>query len=263
VLDAPGAEPRRLTSGSARADGTTGIAWLPDGRVVYSSTASGLPQLWISKADGSEARQITSMQGPATAPSSSPDGQWIYFSSFAKEGSAIFRIAPDGSGLKQLTTNGDASVPFVSADGRTVYVTSQRTGTPQLMKMPAEGGTPERVFDKFFRASGISFDGTRLLGATWNEERRRTEVAVLDLATLKLDALDTGNALFMPDGSLTVVRRIQGKSMLFSEQPGRPRKQLYAGDEQFILNGAVARDGRIAFAKGSPTSDVVLIKAKS
>jgi len=66
----------------------------------------------------------------------------------------------------------------------------------------------------------------------------------------------------MPDGSLAVVRRIQGKSKLFSEQPGRPRKPLFAGDEQFIFNGAVARDGRIAFAKGAPTSDVVLIKGK-
>jgi len=262
VLDAPGAEPRRLTSGSARADGTNGIAWLPDGRIVYSSTASGLPQLWISKPDGSDARQITSMPGPATAPSSTPDGQWIYFSSFAKEGSAIFRVAPDGSGLKQLTTDGDSSVPFVSADGRMVYVTSLRSGTPRLMKMAAEGGTPERVFDKFFRAFDISFDGTRLLGATWNEQRRRTDVAVLELATLKLETLDTGNPLFMPDGSFAVVRRIQGKSMLFAEQPGRPRKLLFAGDEQFILSGAVARDGRIAFAKGSQTSDVVLIKAK-
>jgi TolB protein len=262
VLDAPGSEPRRLTSGSGRADGPNGIAWLPDGRIVYSSTASGLPQLWIAKADGSDARQITSMPGPASSPSSAPDGQWIYFGSFAKEGSAIFRVSPDGSGLKQLTTDGDSTIPLVSPDGKTVYVTSNRSGTPHLMKMPAEGGTPQQVFDKFFRAATISFDGKRLLGATWNDERRRVEIAVLDLASLKLEPLDAGNALFLPDGSFAVARRVQGKSMLFAEQPGRPRKTLMAGDERFIMNGAVAADGRIAFARGTQTSDVVLIKAK-
>ena len=117
------------------------------------------------------------------------------------------------------------------------------------------GALTERDYRLLFSATTITTIGDRLAGIA-------LVFAVLDLGSLKLEPLDAGNALFMPDGSFAVVRRIQGKSMLFAEQSGRPRKQLFAGDEEFILNGAAARDGRIAFAKGTSTSDVVLIKAK-
>ena len=265
ITDPSGKEPKRVTSGTGRADGNNGLAWTPDGRIVYSSTASGLPQLWITNADGSDVRQLTSTPGPSVAPWCSPDGQWIYFSSFAKEGSAIFRIAPDGSALTQLTHAGDARNPIVSADGRTVYLTGLRSGSPRLMKIPADGGTPEQVFDGYFRAQGISFDGSKLIGASWNEEQRRSEIAVLTLATKTVESMPDlpGATLFLPDGSLGVARRTQGKTSLMVQplHGGAPRL-LAPPDDQFVYGGAVARDGRVAFSRGISISDVVLIKAK-
>ena len=108
VADGPNREPRRVAGGPNRADGLSGLAWTSGGRLVYTSTASGLPQIWISDGDGANARQLTSLQGPAGLPRSAPDGAWIYFAGYTKEGNCLFRIKPDGSGLQQLTTEGDA-----------------------------------------------------------------------------------------------------------------------------------------------------------
>src|SRR6185503_6074492 len=47
VAGKPGEEPRRITGGPGLADGLAGLAFLPDGRIVYSSSATGLPQLWV------------------------------------------------------------------------------------------------------------------------------------------------------------------------------------------------------------------------
>jgi Tol biopolymer transport system component len=264
IADGPGKEPRRVTSGAGRADGAPGIAWLPDGRLVYSSTASGMPQLWICDADGGNAHQLTSMVSPATNPQSSPDGRWIYFSGFAK-GPEIFRIAPDGSDIRQLTTDGDARNPVVSTDGKTIYLTALRSGAPRLMAIPAEGGTPRQVSDQYFRALGVSFDGSRLVGVSWSDELRRSVMATLSVADTSLHLMPDlpFPALFMPDGGFVALHRGQGKSNLLVQPPGPgPSRALTAPDEQSIFSAAVSRDGRVAYSRGMSLSDVVLVRAK-
>ena len=256
---------RRITSGTGRADGISGIAWLPDGRVIHTSTATGLPQLWIVNSDGTEARQLTTDAPPKSFPWSSPDGRWIYFSSYAKGGRALFRIAPDGSGLLQLTTDGDSFLSTVSADGKTLYLNASRFGAPRVMTVSAQGGTPQMLIDKYFQAHAISFDGSRLIGTSWSDERRRSELAILPLDSRQLQLLPglPATGLFMPDGSLGFIRRSQGKSMVVSQPlTGGGERALTPADEQSIFMWAVARDGRIAYSRGTSTSDVVLIRAK-
>ena len=117
----PNRETRRIGGVARREDGTAGLSWLPDGRIAFASTASGVPQIWVMDADGQNVRQVTSLERPATRPRSSPDGRHIYFQSFGRDGLSIYRIAPDGSGLQQITKDGDAREVVVSPDGATVY----------------------------------------------------------------------------------------------------------------------------------------------
>jgi Tol biopolymer transport system component len=264
VTDGANREPLRVTSGSGRADGRDGLTWTADGRIVYSSTASGLPQLWISDADGANARQLTSMPGPASFPRGAPDGKWIYFSSYAKEGMCLFRIAPDGSGLQQLTTNGDAQNALLSADGKTLYHTSNRSGSPRLMKVSADGGTPEPVTPAYFRAHDISHDGKRLLGLAWNEQLRRVVATIYSLEDGGFEQRPglPINTWFMPDGTVVGVQRIQGKSEVGSWPAGGTFTPMVPPSPEVIFGGAVSRDGRVAFSRGTHTNDVVLISVK-
>jgi Tol biopolymer transport system component len=266
VTRGPTEEPLQITRGVGRADGVGGITWLPDGRIVYTSTASGLPQLWIAD-DGGNQRQITSMPGPVSFPWSAPDGKWIYFTGYAKAGVSLslFRVAPDGSGLQQLTSDGDARNAVVSRDGKTLYFTAMKTGTPRLMKVSSEGGTPEEASSQYFRVHDISFDGGRLAGIAWSEEGRRAMLALLNLkdGSIRLLPDYPTSTLFMPDGSFGAVQRIQGKSVLTARLAagGGPRP-LSPPIPDTVFAGAVSRDGRVAFARGQSVSDVVLITAK-
>ena len=261
----PGKEPRRLTGGPRREDGTNGMTWLPDGRIAFTSTASGLPQIWIMDADGQNLRQVTSLAIPATRPRASPDGRYIYFQSFAPEGMALFRVAPDGSGLQQLTRDGDAREVVVSRDGQTLYCTALKSGNPNLMKVAADGGTPVRLSSAHFRAHDISPDGTRLLGNSWSEEGRRSMLATFTLATGAIEFLPDfpSNALFLPDGTLLSVQRRSGKTNVIARpiRGGEPRVIAETGPDN-IFNGTIARDGRVAVSRGTSSSDVVLIRSK-
>ena len=265
VVDKPGAPPRRLTGGGRREDGVAGLTWLPDGRLVFASTGSGLTQLWIVDADGQNVRQITSLKTPATNPSASPDGKWIYFHSFAAEGFCLFRIAPDGSGLQQITRDGDARNPIVSRDGATLYLTAKRSGVPKLMKVAAEGGTPAQVVDRYFRVLDISADGSKALGVIWHEQERRPMLATLSLGDGTIAMLPDFpvTSLYMPDGSLAAVQHVAGKTRLVSRAPaGGTPKVLTETDADSIFAGAISREGRIAISRGTSSSDVVLIRSK-
>jgi Tol biopolymer transport system component len=260
-----GEEARRITGGPGLADGLAGLAFLPDGRIVYSSSATGLPQLWVVDEDGRNARQLTSMKGPAQSPWSAPDGKWIYFTSFAKEGICLFRIAPDGSGLQQLTKDGDSRNPVVSPDGSTLYFTATRSGKPRPMRVSSDGGVATALPEVYFRAQDISPDGTRLLGVSWSDAERRIVLAQYTLkdATLKLMTDFPTNVLFTPDGGLAGMQRIQGKAVVGVWPPGGGSfKVTVPPTSDLIFGGAVSRTGRVAMSRGQSTNDVVLITAK-
>ena len=208
--------------------------------------------------------QLTTQVGQSFAPSASPDGHWVYFSSYAKEGICLFRVAPDGSGFEQLTKSGDARSPIASPDGATVYYTTNAS-QPRLMKIAAAGGTPQQVSEKYFRAADISADGRQFVGTTWDARQRRTVLAVYtpDGDTLQtLPDLPT-TARFQPNGQLLTLDRVDGKSVLVERAlTGGGKKQVTPAFADPLFGGAVSRDGRIVISRGQSTSDVVLIRAK-
>lgn len=67
-----------LTEGSFH---DTNPCWLPDGKyIVFRSTRKDKPQLFIISQDGSQLRQLTTLeQGVGGTPTSSPNGLWIAF----------------------------------------------------------------------------------------------------------------------------------------------------------------------------------------
>jgi dipeptidyl aminopeptidase/acylaminoacyl peptidase len=101
----------------------------------------------------------------------SPDGQWIVFPLSTadldanRRLSSLWIVRPDGSGLRQLTAPpGDDSDLCWSADGRTVYYLSTRSGTSQVWKIDPENGKPVQVTDTPLDISNlkISPDGRSL-----------------------------------------------------------------------------------------------------
>src|SRR5687768_18042487 len=75
---APDGDARRatqLTSVSSELDGSVGVAWTPDGKIVYHSMAGGKEGIWIMEADGKNRKQVTSGETVDIFPSVSPDGR--------------------------------------------------------------------------------------------------------------------------------------------------------------------------------------------
>jgi Tol biopolymer transport system component len=116
---------------------------------VFASTRSGIPQLYLVNADGTDLTQLTIMENGACQPSWSPDGSQLvfispclgradFFETIYNE-SSLYIINADGSGLKQLTpAPGSDFEPAWSPDGTRIAFTSVRGGFRQIYALDIE-----------------------------------------------------------------------------------------------------------------------------
>ena len=124
-----------------------GPQFSPDGqKIVFQSTRSGNPEIWVCASDGTDPIQLTSLGRNTGTPRWSPDGRHIAFDSRAETNSYVYVINAEGGGPRRLTTEtSNGLVPSWSRDGRFVYFCSNRSGTLQVWKVPAAGGESVQV----------------------------------------------------------------------------------------------------------------------
>ena len=86
-------------------------------------------ELFVSDADGKHVQQLTNFNCASFAPTFTPDGKQILFSSNKNNCDGrkfeLFLINTDGTGLQQITDfGGFTSFPEISPDGRTLVFVS-------------------------------------------------------------------------------------------------------------------------------------------
>jgi eukaryotic-like serine/threonine-protein kinase len=136
-----------------------------DKEVAYVSDSGGHANLWVTKLESGESRQITHERNPETSvgvPVWSPDGRSIAFASSrdAPAGqNGYWIVRPDGSGLRNLRSFGGWAA--WSGDGRWVYY-SEDPRRLALSKVPVDGGEPVLVRADTATRPAISRDGSTL-----------------------------------------------------------------------------------------------------
>ena len=105
VMDADGTNVRLLLDDVAQQGGRSD--WSPDGRwLAFYAGPNDDRDIYMVATDGSGLTRRLTDGGRNLAPSFSPDGNWITFTSYRAGGNAeIFIMRPDGSDVRQLTFN--------------------------------------------------------------------------------------------------------------------------------------------------------------
>ncbi len=113
--------------------------WSPDGlRIAFDSQGPDGVSLFVVDAQGGACSPLT-QGGRDIRPSWSRDGRWIYFGSNRSGTSQIWKSAPDGKDVQQVTREGGFEA-FESPNGKTLFFTRGGFYTPGLWSMPVEGG---------------------------------------------------------------------------------------------------------------------------
>jgi Tol biopolymer transport system component len=126
----------------------TWAQYSPDGRhIVFESDRSGVHEIWMCEANGSNAFQLTNFgKGWSGSPRWSPDGLDVAFDSNVAGSWDIYLIRVQGGRPTRLTTSpATDAIPNWSQDGNWIYFTSNRTGRHEIWKIRRDGSSEKQV----------------------------------------------------------------------------------------------------------------------
>jgi TolB protein len=193
-------------------------AWSPDSRqLAYVSFENNRSSVWVQTLRTGNRFRVSSKPGINGAPSFSPDGRKLVVTLGGVDGNPdIYILDINSRQATRLTTHRAIDTEGSwSPDGRYIYFTSDRSGGPQIYRIAAEGGTPERVtFEGSYNARPrLSPDGKKLAMVTNDQGNFR--IAVMDLERGHLLVLSRGrqdeSPSFAPNSDSLIYATRQGR----------------------------------------------------
>jgi len=184
-------------------------AWSPDGQwIAYVSFENRASAVFLQRIRTGERRQISARAGVNNAPSFSPDGRKIALTLSGSSGNLdIYVLDLASQGLTRITDDPAIDTEAVwSADGRSLYFTSDRAGGPQIYEVVAQAGQrPKRITFGTGYAAGPRLSPDGKLIALVTQESGSFRIAVHDLASGQLRTLSRGgldeSPSFAPNGA--------------------------------------------------------------
>ncbi|MEJ2008160.1 MAG: protein kinase, partial [Acidobacteriota bacterium] len=256
---------KQITSVAQGLEGYFTLEWPPGGRIFYESMDSGVLATWSINPDGSNPQKITPQWGGPEF-SVCPKSPYLVFNA-----GGIWRINRDGTGLKQLSHGTLDIQPSCSPDGKWATFVRGSQGSTDLMRVPTEGGQVRKITSLHCSNPATSPDGKWIACNT--TEDNSIKFAILPFAggaAVKTFSFPQGTVVLgaglqkhwtLDSRAVAFIRTVKGVSNIW-EQPlaGGPPKQVTHFTSGHIFNFAWSPKGDLALARGTVSSDVVLIR---
>jgi TolB protein len=194
-------------------------AWSPDSRrLAYVSFEGNVSTIYVQTLRTGNRIKVSSRPGINGSPAFSPDGRKLVMTLGGANGNLDINVLDLATRqVTRLTTNIAIDTEGTwSPDGKTIFFTSDRSGGPQVYKVSASGGTPERVtFEGSYNARPrLSPNGEKL--ALVHLDRGNYRIAVLDLSSGDLLVLSAGqqdeSPSFAPNSDSLIYATRQGRN---------------------------------------------------
>ena len=257
----------QTTFGSlGRQDGWFGLDISHDGRILYTAKNGLYAALWLTDAEGRNAKQLTPADAVDFNPVFSPDGEFIAFDSDRSGRSEIWRVRLDGSDLTQITGDGNNTNPSFLADGQTIVYRHDETKDASLRRISLNGGdaavlsasgclSPRSSPNGEFVACGRRIGGQNMVAivsASTGEQLKQFPVP----PTFNFDL---GGIRWTPDGHFVCYRDWTHGIWRQSVDGGEPQRIEGLPEEKFYQY-VWSRDGkRFVLTRGRELRDVVLL----
>lgn len=214
-------------------------AWSPDSRrIAYVSFEESVSSIFIQTLRTGNRVRVSSRVGINGSPAFSPDGRKLVLTLGGADGNLDIHVMDIASReVTRLTTNRAIDTEGSwSPDGESIYFTSDRSGGPQIYRVPSTGGTPERVtFEGSYNARPrLSPDGEKL--AMVHLDRGNYRIAVQDLDSGDLLVLSTGSQdespSFAPNSDSLIYATREGRRGVLAtvSADGLIRQRLASGE---------------------------------
>jgi Tol biopolymer transport system component/DNA-binding winged helix-turn-helix (wHTH) protein len=239
------------------------FCWTADGRIVYSTTASGNTDIWIMKPDGTEQKQLTVNTGINGSPAISASGGYIVFVSNRTGSFQIWRMNFDGSNQTQLTHGSAKNYPALSPDGKWVLFNS--TDDWHLWRVSVDGGESSQLTDFYAATPSVSPDGKMIACIGRNESKRQLLILPFDggpfIKTFEFFGW-ISRIQWMNDGTAVMYagERAGRRAIMRQSLNGELSEEPLSLDTDELFDFGYSVDGRsLAITRGGWLYDIVLI----
>ena len=253
----------------------------PDGRWLAFFSLEPQLDFFLSRADGTDIRQLTNDRANDKNPTWSVDGSQIVFMSNRDGKNQIWSIKPDGSGLHRVSNAQEGVWPGQSTlDGsRMTFILETRPSDKALMdkififdpRVDWKDQTPTAISDVLapgleFDDSSWSPDGRQLVGTATKPGRSDGPLTIYSFATRGFSRLlDSDSAqwpIWLNDG-----RRIlfleKARVMMLDVATHATRELLSVAPDTMADRWSITRDNRtIHFARKVEQADIWLMRSK-
>ena len=239
----------------------------PDGsKIAFESTQSGVREIWVADADGSNAQKVTDFRNPVTGtPRWSPDGKLIAFDSRVGGEANLYVVDPSGGVPHKLSIDRrDNSMPSWSKDGAWIYFADARDSS--VWKVPTNGGHAVHIAEGAASVAIESPDGEYVYFVRdkklWQAKTDgSTEEPVAGMPEISYQ----GDEWFPAEAGIYFLSHANGKTMinLFDLQSRRTRPifTLEKPTPDWIGGMPVSKDGKFMLYPqvDSASSDLMMI----
>lgn len=172
-------------------------SWTADGRIIYTSAIGGNIDIWITDADGTNKKQLTSDAYVETSPCVTPDGKTIAYSSNRDNGYwNIWLMNMDGTNQRKLLQSGlqwDIRCSeltnsfFYRGIGKSSDSEDNQEG---FWKVSTTDQEPTFVWSRSPFLPDLSPDEKILAYTIWNSDKRQLEQQIYSLETAKSEVVE-------------------------------------------------------------------------
>ena len=170
--------------------------WSPDGSEIAfhgDPNESGVFEIFVMDADGSNPRQLTDLGGTNWDPAWSPDGATLVFSHL-DDIWHLYLVNADGSNLRELADAGDGWKPAWSPDGSRIAFASDRTGKWAIYVVDSTGAAAHPV------TLGVTND----LEPVWSPDGSQIAFASDRAGPMSVFVMDSDGSNVMATGQLGI-----------------------------------------------------------
>jgi DNA-binding winged helix-turn-helix (wHTH) protein/Tol biopolymer transport system component len=248
------------------------VVWTTDGKILYSSRATGKSEIWRVESSGANPTQLTTDAQVGFGMSLAPHGQTIVFNSSRADGKlSLWTANIDGKNMQQVTDGAEDVHPNFAAQGLVVFQRGLNNKTLTVWRT-APNEAPFQLTHINSHHPHVSPDGRRIAYYYMdveNPNEKLWRIGLIDAETgaflgkIAFPKFVTARQMrWHPSGSFLAQAFYEGENanLLLLQTEGGAGKTIKNLGKGEIASFAFSRDGRrIAYILDVETRDAVSI----